>query len=236
MGSRGRMRSIVTALGAVVLSGGVLAACSSSSSSTSTTSSSGNVLTVGTFHGAKVDYSTIQAAVDAAKKGDWILVAPGDYKESADLSNPQASTDNGQFGGVLIKTAGVHLRGMDRNTTVVDGTKPGTDQCSANEADQQFGVVKDGKAIGRNGIVVSKVDNVSIDNLTVCNFLNGSEDGGNEIWWNGDLGTKALGLTGYKGSYLTATSTFYNGEDTAAQYGIFSSHAAGTASWSTIYG
>ena len=236
MGSRSRMRSVVTALGAVVLSGGVLAACSSSSDSSSTTTSSGHVLTVGTFHGTKGEYSTIQAAVDAAKKGDWILVAPGDYKETADLSNPSASTDNGQFGGVLITTAGVHLRGMDRNTTVVDGTKAGAAQCSAAEADQQFGVVKDGKAIGRNGIVVSKADNVSIDNLTVCNFLNGTEDGGNEIWWNGDLGTKALGLKGYQGSYLTATSTFYNGEDTAAQYGIFSSHAAGPARWSTIYG
>ena len=188
------------------------AACSSSSDSSSTTTSSGHVLTVGTFHGTKGEYSTIQAAVDAAKKGDWILVAPGDYKETADLSNPSASTDNGQFGGVLITTAGVHLRGMDRNTTVVDGTKAGAAQCSAAEADQQFGVVKDGKATGRNGIVVSKADNVSIDNLTVCNFLNGTEDGGNEIWWNGDLGTKALGLKGYQGSYLTATSTFYNGD------------------------
>ena len=238
MGSSSRMGSVMATLGAVVLSGGVLAACSSVSSSTpsSTTPPTGHVLTVGTFHGKKGAYTTIQAAVDAAKKGDWVLVAPGDYKEQADLTNTTASTDNGHFGGVLIKTPDLHLRGMDRNTTVVDGTKAGTSQCSATAADQQFGAVKDGKAIGRNGIVVSKANNVSIDNLTVCNFLNGTQDGGNEIWWNGDLGTTALGLKGYEGSYLTATSTFYNGEDTAAQYGIFASHAAGPASWTTIYG
>ena len=191
---------------------------------------------MGTFHDKKGEYATIQAAVDAAKKGDWILVAPGDYKETADVSNPSASTDNGQFGGVLVTTSGIHIRGMDRTTTVVDGTKAGAPQCSSSAADQQFGAVKDGKAIGRNGIVVSKANNVSIDNLTVCNFLNGAGDGGNEIWWNGDLGTKAIGLTGYEGSYLTATSTFYDGEDTAAQYGIFSSHAAGPATWTNIYG
>ena len=238
MGSSSRMGSVMATLGAVVLSGGVLAACSSVSSSTpsSTTPPTGHVLTVGTFHGKKGAYTTIQAAVDAAKKGDWVLVAPGDYKEQADLTNTTASTDNGHFGGVLIKTPDLHLRGMDRNTTVVDGTKAGSSQCSATAADQQFGAVKDGKAIGRNGIGVSKANNVSIDNLTVCNFLNGTQDGGNEIWWNGDLGTTALGLKGYEGSYLTATSTFYNGEDTAAQYGIFASHAAGPASWTTIYG
>ena len=238
MGSSSRMGSVMATLGAVVLSGGVLAACSSVSSSTpsSSTPPTGHVLTVGTFHGKKGAYTTIQAAVDAAKKGDWVLVAPGDYKEQADLTNTTASTDNGHFGGVLIKTPDLHLRGMDRNTTVVDGTKAGSSQCSATAADQQFGAVKDGKAIGRNGIVVSKANNVSIDNLTVCNFLNGTQDGGNEIWWNGDLGTTALGLKGYEGSYLTATSTFYNGEDTAAQYGIFASHAAGPASWTTIYG
>lgn len=231
----GRIRSTAALVAALVLSGGVLAACGSSSSSSGSGGSSGHVLTVGTFHGKKGEFTSIQAAVDAAKEGDWILVAPGDYKEDADLSNTPKSVDSGQFGGVFIKTAGIHLRGMDRNSTVVDGTKPGAPQCSNAEGDQQFGAVREGKAIGRNGIVVSKVDDVSIDNLTVCNFLNGSEEGGNEIWWNGDLGTTKIGLKGYAGSYLTATSTYYNGEDTAAEYGIFSSHAAGPARWTNIY-
>ena len=29
----------------------------------------------------------------------------------------------------------------------------------------------DGKAVGRNGIVVWKADDVSVENLTACNFL-----------------------------------------------------------------
>ena len=67
-----------------------------------------------------------------------------------------------------------------------------------------------------------------VENLTACNFLGGSGgDGGtgNEIWWNGgaDSGQVFSG-TGYWGEYLTATSTYYQDETTAAQYGIFSSN------------
>src|SRR5580658_10235724 len=40
------------------------------------------VLRVGTWHGIPGQYTTVQAAVDAAHAGDWVLVAPGDYHES----------------------------------------------------------------------------------------------------------------------------------------------------------
>ena len=39
------------------------------------------VLRVGTYKGVRGQFKSIQAAVDAAKPGDWILVGPGDYKE-----------------------------------------------------------------------------------------------------------------------------------------------------------
>ena len=39
------------------------------------------VLRVGTYHGKRGQYQSIQAAVNAAHPGDWILVGPGDYKE-----------------------------------------------------------------------------------------------------------------------------------------------------------
>jgi hypothetical protein len=40
------------------------------------------VLRVGAFHGVKGQFTSIQAAVKAARPGDWILIGPGDYKTS----------------------------------------------------------------------------------------------------------------------------------------------------------
>jgi len=199
---------------------------------------SGHVLLVGTFNGHKGQYSSIQAAVNAAHPGDWILVAPGDYHEVADYSSPPSSDQLrlGGFGAVLITKAGLHLRGMNRNTVIVDGTKSSSPtSCSSNPAYQQYGPTVSGSPIGRNGIVVYKASNVSIDNLTVCNFQSTGGESGNGIWWDGGAGSGTIGLTGYSGSYLTATTTFFGGEQVASTYGIFSSNAAGPATWSSIY-
>jgi hypothetical protein len=194
------------------------------------------VLLVGTYRGHRGQFSTIQSAVDAARPGDWVLIAPGDYHESNDLAHPPAGDVHGAYGGVLITTPGIHLRGLDRSGVVIDGTKPGASECSNKPADQNFGAIgADGRPIGRNGIVVSKADNVSIENLTVCNFLRGTGDSGNEIWWNGGADSGTIGMRGYRGRYLTATSTYFGGGSTAAQYGIFSSDAQGPARWDNVY-
>jgi hypothetical protein len=235
MANGSRRTRLAVAVAALLLPAGLLAGCSSTSSSTSS-SSSGHVLLVGTYKGKKGQYTTIQAAVNAAKPGDWILVAPGDYKEDADLTATPANTNHGHFGAVLVSTPDIHIRGLNRNTVVVDGTKAGSPECSAKAADQQFGAVQGGKAIGRNGILIWKANDVSVQNLTTCNFLSGTGDGGNGVWWNGGADTAKIGLHGYSGSYLTATSTYFGGEDTAAAYGIFAQDAAGPASWSNIYG
>ncbi len=182
------------------------------------------VLRVGAYNGVAGTYTTIQAAVDAAKPGDWVLVAPGDYHERYDHTVPIGSR---VLAGVYITTPRLHLRGMDRNLVVVDGTKPGAPECSSAPADQDFGPVGfDGKPIGRNGVEVWKADGTTIDNLTACNFLAGSLGGGNEIWFNGGDGSGQIGMGAYTGNYLSATSAFAQG-DTAGTYGIFVSNSRG---------
>jgi hypothetical protein len=207
----------------------------------------GRALLVGSFAGIPGQFSTIQAAVNAAQPGDWILVAPGDYHEQADHQSPPSAAEIslGWYGGVAVHTPDVHIRGMDRNSVIVDGTLPGSPACSANPNNQDLGVVGSGGPIGRNGIDIW-ADGVTVDNLTVCNFLvvhngmgNQVGDGGNQVWWDGGDGTGRIGLTGYSGSYLTATDTF-NGSvatDTGAgNYGIFSSGSQGPGIWSQLYG
>ncbi len=179
-----------------------------------------NVLQVGSYKGIAGGYTSIQQAVNAARPGDWILVGPGDYHENA---TPNA--------GVYITTQNLHLRGMDRNAVIVDGTVPGAAACSARAADQMAS-----PAGGRNGILVSKTPGVWIENLTACNYLSdASGAGGNEIWWNGGDGSGVIGLSTWWGSYLTASSTVAGtAQGQLPQYGIFISNAngPGQVSWS----
>src|ERR1700727_925384 len=72
------------------------------------------VLRVGTFDGKAGPYRTIQSAVDAARPGDWILVGPGDYHETADESGRSTNPSRGRMGGVYIDKSGITLRGIDR--------------------------------------------------------------------------------------------------------------------------
>ena len=213
----------------VMLMAALLTSCSSSGST-------GKVLTVGSYHGKAGKYSSVQDAVTHAKSGDWILIGPGDYHEVADANGAQGSPESGQIGGVYVTTPDLHIRGMDRNQVVIDGTKPGSPRCSAAPGDQNFGPTgSDGKALGRNGVLVWKANDVYVDNLTVCNFLAGSGASGNQIWWNGGNDSGAIGMSGYWGSYLTATSTFFKDETTASQYGIFSNNASGPAGLDNLY-
>src|SRR5256886_10465208 len=92
-----------------------------------------HVLRVGTYRGIPGQFRTIQAAVDAARPGDWILVAPGDYHENGS-SDPELPA------GGLIRTPGIHLRGLDRNSVIVDGTRArAPPPCSSDPAFQVTG-------------------------------------------------------------------------------------------------
>jgi hypothetical protein len=210
------------------------------------------VLRVGTYQGIPGQYATIQAAVDAASPHDWILVGPGDYK----TTTTRTLTGSGESypAAVVIQTPNVTLRGMDRNKVVVDGTKPGTPLCSSAPADQNYGDSTTSGTAGLNGVMVYKAGDVSIENMTACNFLTGPGGSsgnaggsgtayiaGNEFWWNGGYDSATVSGYGFYGSYLTATSTFYDSslppaqaEATAAQYGIFSSNWSG-GTWEHTY-
>ena len=149
-------------------------------------------------------------------------IAPGDYHERGDYTTHQPTDEAGA--GVLITTPDIHLRGLDRNRVVVDGTKPGSPKCSSAAGDQDFGP----NGLGRNGVEVFKADGVTVENLTACNFLSGSGGGGNQIWFNGGDGSGQVGMGPFRGDYLSATSTFYGGSGApAGTYGIFTSNSRG---------
>src|SRR5262249_55851967 len=103
-------------------------------------------------------------------------------------------------------------------------------RCSTAASDQDFGP----SGVGRNGVEPLLADGVTLDNFTVCNFHTGTSEGGNEIWWNGGDGSGTIGMHGYEGSYLSATST-YHADSNHGEYGIFVSNATGPATVEHTY-
>ena len=142
---------------------------------------SARVLIVTQRHVSYPHYTSIQAAVNAAHRGDWILISPGVYT-----------------GSVRISTPDLHLRGMNRNTVILDGRHH----------------------VG-NGIVI-KSGGVWVENLTVRNFDRRTREDsadGNEVWWGVGSGRKIV-VRGWWGQYLTAYDTGLLGG-----YGLYASHS-----------
>ena len=134
---RGAMRAVRGLRGRGTKLSLVLSMCTCAALLGLTATAGARVFHVGTFEGKK-GKSSLQKAVEAAAPGDWILVAPGDYKETGDHLSAGASA--GEAGsGVLVEKAGIHIRGMDRNGVIIDGTKKHTPTCSNNPADQELG-------------------------------------------------------------------------------------------------
>lgn len=126
----------------------------------------------GSLH-VPADYPTIQQAVDAAQPGQIILIAPGVYHEA-----------------VRVKTAGITIRGENRNTVILDG---------------QFQLP--------NGIEV-EANNVVVENMTARYYA------GNGFYWAGEedashplSGFRGSYLTAYaNGDYGIYAYNFQNGE------------------------
>lgn len=96
------------------------------------------------------DAPTIQAAVDAADPGDLVLVEPGVYREA-----------------VIVRTPGIVIRGVDRNTTILDG---------GFELSNGIHVVADG---------------VAVENMTARNYVI------NGFYWTGVRGYRGSYLTAH---------------------------------------
>ena len=113
------------------------------------------------------DYETIQAAVDAAVEGDLILVDEGTYEEAVDVTTPY-----------------ITIRGVDRNTVILDG----------------------GFEL-ENGIRVLDTDGVVVENMTARNYVS------NGFFWTGSDYYRGSYLTAYRnGDYGVYAFDAYHGQ------------------------
>src|SRR5260221_11697103 len=137
------------------------------------------VWTVGTWQGKRGQFGSIQAAVDAASPGDWIVIAPGDYKERGDYTTHRPATAPGA--GVWIDKPGLHLLGLSRGGVIVDGTRSGP-PCSASPSDQDRGPAGPRRPWGRNGIEVYGGRGVTSATMTACSSLSAQTGRGTHAW------------------------------------------------------
>lgn len=101
------------------------------------------------------DFETIQDAVDASESGDLILVDEGVYQES-----------------VTVTTDRIVIRGVDRNTVILDGGYELAD-----------------------GIRVAGANGVAVENMTARNYLV------NGFYWTGVVGYRGSYLTAIRNGY-----------------------------------
>ena len=149
-------RSVRKFCGVIILAG-VIASCGGSDSSPATEAPSTDApatdapATEGVLN-VPADYPTIQGAVDAAVEGDLILIAPGTYTEA-----------------VQVTTNNIIIRGLDRNTVILDGNF---------ELD--------------NGIRVVGANGVALENMTAMNYTK------NGFFWTGVTGFRGDYLTAWR--------------------------------------
>lgn len=157
----------VAFVGVLALLGGIVGCSSSDGSSDSSSDGSGPATADSMTISVPEDHETIQGAVDAARPGALILVSPGTYNEQVEVS-----------------TENVTIRGLDRNTVILDG-----------EFDLENGV----RALDTDGLVV--------ENLTTRNYTS------NGVFWSGVDGYRGSYLTAYRnGDYGVYAFDSINGQ------------------------
>ena len=140
-----------------------------SNNKNSNTSSNDKVLMVGNYGGYDSKFQTIQAAIDAAVPGDYILVAPGQYYENSNGLN-----------GIVLNKPNIHLIGLSDSSVIISGEplQPRSKPCTVATSAQQpnYSIPQ-----ASNGITVLAT-NDSLENLTVCNFVTSNiSSGGAQI-------------------------------------------------------
>jgi hypothetical protein len=131
-------------------------------------------------------FSSIQAAVNAAHPGDWILIDRGVY-----------------IGPVVIKKARLHLRGMNRNGVIVDGRHRAANGIEVFKAN----------GVWIENLTVRNFDRATRDDDSLGNEIwwNGGKDSGRigmRGWWGQNLTVYDTGLLGGYGLF---TSNAVNG-------------------------
>ena len=144
-------RSVRKFCGVIILAG-VIASCGGSDSSPATEAPATDAPATEGVLNVPADYPTIQGAVDAAVEGDLILIAPGTYTEA-----------------VQVTTNNIIIRGLDRNTVILDGNF---------ELD--------------NGIRVVGANGVALENMTAMNYTK------NGFFWTGVTGFRGDYLTAWR--------------------------------------
>ena len=123
---------------------------------------------------------------------------------------------------------------MNRNTVMIDGTKPGSPRVQPPpKPTRPSGSAGRRTFDGNNGVVVYKASGVTLQNFSTCNFL-GSNAGGDSVWFDGGGATGKQEIGSWAGEYLSSTSTYWGGmEKPSDEYGIYASNTTAPASSST---
>ncbi len=142
--------------------------------------SSSKVLVVAQASVAYSHFTSIQAAVDAASPGDWVLIDAGTYTEP-----------------VHVTTSRLHIRGMDRNAVVLDGQHASGNGIEVFQADK----------VSIENLTVHDFDRPSRDgedgNEIWWNGGDGSGSIGMDGWRGRYLTTYDTGLNGGYGIFIS---------------------------------
>jgi Right handed beta helix region len=140
---------------------------------------SARVLIVTGRHVAYPHYTSIQAAVNAAHPGDWILIDRGVY-----------------VGPVVIRTPRLHVRGMNRDGVVIDGRHRAGN-----------GIVIKADGVWIENLTVRNFDRRRLDDASDGNEIWWGVGGGTTIrvhgWWGQYLTAYDTGLLGGYGLYAS---------------------------------